>query len=67
MLPEKLPNGNIRTLRRARDEESGIVGDGIVEITPEDSEYSQIEAWINSPEYKRQELMELLGRDVEDN
>ena len=37
---------------RASDEESGIVADGFVELSPADADYEKWDRWMNSDEYK---------------
>lgn len=52
MMPVRLSNGNIRAPMRASDEESGIVADGFVELSPADADYEKWDRWMNSDEYK---------------
>ena len=37
----KLGNGNLLIPKRAEDEEGKIIGDGMVEITPDDTDYDK--------------------------
>ena len=37
----KLENGNLLIPKRAEDEEGKIIGDGMVEITPDDPDYKR--------------------------
>jgi hypothetical protein len=43
MTVERLPNGHLLVPKRAVDEKTGTIGDGLVEIGPGDPEY---EAWV---------------------
>lgn len=43
--PKKLPNGKLLVPRRAEGP-GGMIGDGLVEIGPDDPEYADWLAWI---------------------
>ena len=42
-MVKRLPNGNLLVPKRAVDEKTGAIGDGLVEIGPSDPDY---EAWV---------------------
>jgi hypothetical protein len=45
-LPRRLPNGNI--LAQARAESAGVIGDAVLEYTPDDEEYAALDEWLKS-------------------
>ena len=57
MNAEQLPNGNILIPIRVMDEDSGIIGDAMVEIGPNHPDYEKWDKYLKSHSTKFQNLV----------